>query len=410
MAWLPLPFGSNRSWAWNVAGAVIGGCFACGVCWHTIYPMRWSLYAFLGIVLWSFTQALPLWPYAEGYVLAVAPFYALDHSLRLLALGALWMCGFSLSHTDPASARRLSLILTYVGGAWVFLSLLVYGVFPHRVLFWEKIAYVDVLTGPFINRNAAACFFGIVGLSLIAHGSDPAYRGLWKKWYFFGSAAATFWAVLLTESRGGFLAFLVGGVVFCSLYATTTFLRWCMCGVAVFLIGSVGHALVERFLHVDLTHIDRVYIWSRIIENISDFWWSGVGGGGFEYAFMAWRDPVVTQHWDHAHNIYLECVVELGIPGACTLFLIVCHRVLVCWKKAQRHPKDIAPILGLSVMALLGVHGMVDFAPQIPANSLWGVLLFGLGCGTQSNDRFKIRCSKESPSIKRPKLVNRKCM
>ena len=68
------------------------------------------------------------------------------------------------------------------------------------------------------------------------------------------------------------------------------------------------------------------YIWSLIIENIPEFWWSGVGGGGFEYIFMAWRDPSVAQHWDHAHNMYLDMMVELGIlPLAFTFSDVLPH-------------------------------------------------------------------------------------
>ena len=255
MAWLPLPFGSFRSWSWNIAGIVIGGCLVSGVCRHSIYSVRWSLYVFLGVVAWSFAQILPLWVDAEGVRLAVAPFRSLDHTLRLIALGAFWMCGFSLSFADPVSARRLSHILAHVGAVWVFFSLLMYGFFPHYVLFWEKVAYVDVLTGPFINRNAAACFLGIVALLVVAQGSDHSHVSLWYRCYFWCAAMAAFVAILLTESRGGFLAFLVGCGVFFYLYKKNIFLKWYTWPIAVCLTLLFGKPLMGRFLNLDLTHI-----------------------------------------------------------------------------------------------------------------------------------------------------------
>ena len=84
------------------------------------------------------------------------PFSLVGSYLETYSLGAFWMCGFSLSFADPVSAPRCP-IFAHVGAVWVFLAPDVPD-FPHYVLFWEKVAYVDVLTGPFINRNAAACF------------------------------------------------------------------------------------------------------------------------------------------------------------------------------------------------------------------------------------------------------------
>ena len=407
MACLPLPFGSFRSWSWNVAGVVIGACLASGVCGHAVHSVRWSLYIFLGVIVWSFVQILPFWTDVEGRTLAISPFHSLDHTLRLMALGALWMCGFNLSFTDLISVRHLSYILAHVGGVWILFSLLMYGLLPNNVLFWKKAAYVDVLTGPFINRNAAACFLGIVALLSIAHGSNPGRISLWQRWYFLSIAMAAFVAILLTESRGGFLALLVGCGVFFYLYTAANRVQWYICTAATCLAVFFGKSLMGRLLSLDPMHIDRTYIWSLIVENMPKFWWSGVGGGGFEYIFMAWRDPSVTQHWDHAHNMYLEMMVELGIPAACVLFLMTCYHMFVCWEKARRCPGDIAPIIGLAVISLLAVHGLVDFAPQIPANSLWGILLFGMGCGAQSDGRFEARRSKKSAPIQGPELINR---
>ena len=53
---------------------MIGGCLVSGVCRHSIYSVRWSLYVFLGVVAWSFAQILPLWVDAEEVRLAVALF------------------------------------------------------------------------------------------------------------------------------------------------------------------------------------------------------------------------------------------------------------------------------------------------------------------------------------------------
>jgi O-antigen ligase len=104
---------------------------------------------------------------------------------------------------------------------------------------------------------------------------------------------------------------------------------------------------------------------------------AGYGGGSFYTAYPAWRGNDQA-FMDHAHNDYLEFLVEYGLIGG----VLLAWFLLLCLARAARglRDRDKAKQFGVcfaSLMAMVAmmIHATVDFSLQIPANAGWFVVL-----------------------------------
>lgn len=411
--WVPLPFGSNRPWVWHLPGVVAGIGIAAtaydGIPARLYRPMV----LFVAVLAWMVLQALPVWPqilvahfFASGDFspLALQPVAAVEHALRLASVGGIFFLGFVLARTDDDGAARVSRGMAVIGVVWAVVSIISECLFPERLLLlWPKEAYVGALTGPFVNRNAAACFFGLVCLVVVGHG----FRGDVSRSRGVMMACFPFVAVLLTGSRGGLAATVVALLVL--LWLRHRRGRYLLATVPLFITCSLvfGGTVTDRWAATDLGRIDRLYLWQCIVRGLPEHLWSGVGGGGFDHAFAGWRDVVTVHHWDRAHCLYLEHAAELGIPAFVVLSLVVLGQAWFCLRRAFEVPSDPTPAVGFAAFVLVAVHGLVDFAPQIPANSVWVALLLGLGCGAQGYRLCQVRCFRQGTTVQGPSLVHR---
>lgn len=98
---------------------------------------------------------------------------------------------------------------------------------------------------------------------------------------------------------------------------------------------------------------------------------TGVGMGGYETAFLRFRNVAPMNTVDYAHNDYLQYLAELGLVGF-LLALGVLGRCLYRMGLGLERSRLVA--------AAMGVHSLFDFNLYIPANAL--VLAWILGMAT----------------------------
>jgi len=113
---------------------------------------------------------------------------------------------------------------------------------------------------------------------------------------------------------------------------------------------------------------ERQQIWSSSAKLAAEYIPFGSGLGTFEKAYHLQEDPdqVGREYINHAHNDFLEIVIELGLPGALLLIVFLAWwvaRFVVIWKSGQSPP--IVRAATLVSLALLA-HSLVDF-PLRPA-------------------------------------------
>lgn len=416
----PLPLGANRPWAWSLLALGIGGLLVLRSLrggWDRWPPWLWvagGLY--LMAPLWALVQAVPGLPGAHPAwdavaapgTIAAVPEAALTGALRLLAYGGAFL--LALHHARSGEgARRMVRVLALAAGAYAAYGLVMLLSGADLILWWDKWAYRGVVTATFVNRNAAAAFLGL-GLLLCGVVVLRALRrsdrsGVWR---FAGLGGLCALALLLTQSRGGMIA-TAGGLI--GLSAAVIWARrppWrrlrrglALAGLTAVLVAALaGGGVFDRLAARGATDADRALVQMAARAAIADRPWLGHGLGGFEATFAVWRPEALRGHWDLAHATWLELAYELGLPVAVAYHAAFALLFLVCLGGLRlRRRRQEYPALGVGVLILAGVHGLVDFPFQMPANALWLAILLGVACAQSVPTRFANRPESTAASL-----------
>jgi len=128
----------------------------------------------------------------------------------------------------------------------------------------------------------------------------------------------------------------------------------------------------------------RLETWSRAVHMIQDFPFTGIGMGTFGpvadqlYPFILAEPGSIP----HAHNLFLQVAVDLGIPGFVAWMAVLFTATWTSWKiyRAGKEGEDRwlsgvgAGLLG-SQMAMM-IHGMLDavtWGMVRPAPFVWAI-------------------------------------
>lgn len=150
-------------------------------------------------------------------------------------------------------------------------------------------------------------------------------KGVLSKLFYVGAAVVMFVALILTFSRGCWIGLMLSAAVFITLVAGKL---WGLGLIAIPVIPMVlPESIINRFMSIgdmkDTSTSYRVYIWFGTILMLKDFWLSGIGMGteAFEsvYPFYSYNGIVAP----HAHNMFLQLIVETGVVGIFTFVLIL---------------------------------------------------------------------------------------
>ena len=192
-------------------------------------------------------------------------------------------------------------------------------------------------------------------------------------------------SMVYSLSRGGFMALLGGSIL--ALVIRLPRSRWSTQGrivlltlvTAVGLVSCFGYdRVVTRlgtFQEGLMSRSGRLAIWSRALPLVRNFPLWGSGYGTYQFVDVLHRSDALDAGMivDHAHNDYLEALVEGGLA----LFLPVVVAMVLVFRLgfgAVRRHED-RPIGGLVLGALLAftavaIHSFSDFGMHIPANAV----------------------------------------
>lgn len=215
-----------------------------------------------------------------------------------------------------------------------------------------------------------------------------------KKWmsavFFAGCVGAMMLAMIFTQSRGCWLALMISALVFV-IFVDKRFFALFILGL--FLAPLVAPPqIIERFMSIgnlgDTSTSYRVYIWLGTMNMLDYFWLYGIGLGeaAFAQIYPFFQFSMVTT--PHAHNIYLQAMVQMGIVGLVTVvaiivaFLVVILRGYVNEGKGERKSvmATLAEIRGESVakkrslrviIAVSCMAGIVGFMLQGAFDYVW---------------------------------------
>jgi O-antigen ligase len=168
-----------------------------------------------------------------------------------------------------------------------------------------------------------------------------------------------------------------------SLFTSAIILLISMALIDLLIVGNwFGmDRIVERVGNTSIATEDRSDVFSDTLRLGKQFWLTGVGGGAFASSFPAIQSSNYIEIFDHVHNDYLEFVVELGIPVALLLSVVVAyalHSALSVMLKSQsRFYSGVAYASLLGVFSIL-LHSLADFNLHIPSNAAYFVVLLAL--------------------------------
>jgi O-antigen ligase len=455
VALAPLPFGGNQPWAWSALALAFGGLAAL---WGLAALFDRSLVTlgagrtlpcvglFLLLALWFVLQAGSLLPVALQHpawremadtlgvesagAVALAPDRAWTAVMRLASYAAaFWLALHLLRRRGLAERFLWTLVAAGVGYA-------LYGLIVHlnglRAILWiEKYTYLESLTSTFINRNSYAAYAGIglvvtVGLLLerLRQIKLPAHLGRRGRLvYFLDHLGFAIWvlaaaflvllaALLLTGSRGGFLATLVGLAAVLFTVGGGGRLRLALALVVLFgLAGFVAMqsgTLLQQRLGVVEQEIEasggRLKLWGMSLEGIAGRPLAGSGLGSFPAVYLELRDEdngVKELNQYRAHNTYLELALEAGVPAALLLFGGLGAILALQLRSLGRAGVERRfPGIAAAVTLLLAAHSLIDFPVQMPAIAITFAALAGLGLA-QSFPHSRPPKSRE-PAEERP--------
>lgn len=215
----------------------------------------------------------------------------------------------------------------------------------------------------------------------------------WERAVAAAAAALISIVLILTKSRGALLAAALAALALCLLRWRRA---WVVIAAAALLAGlalwGVGFAAVAERLTATGTTVGwpgRFEIWSRALYLIQDFPFTGIGMGTFERVtnelypyFLLGPNADVP----HAHNLFLQVAVDLGIPGLLAWLGVLMVTLRSAWRVYQtgrREGLSWATGLGAglvgSQLALL-THGMLDAAvwgahSGLVVWALWGMCI-----------------------------------
>ncbi|MFK7955080.1 MAG: O-antigen ligase family protein [Lysobacterales bacterium] len=127
---------------------------------------------------------------------------------------------------------------------------------------------------------------------------------------------------------------------------------------------------------------DRLNISKETLAAANDFFWLGSGGGTFEQIFPAYRPVDLRKTFDHAHNDWLELLLEYGVVG---FLLLVSWGLTGLWSAVKAMGTRRNPLMkgvGFGVVMALSacvLQGLVDFNLHIPACAAYLTITVALG-------------------------------
>jgi O-antigen ligase len=165
-------------------------------------------------------------------------------------------------------------------------------------------------------------------------------------------------------------------------------------GVATF---SAGSRIANRWRELPgqfSSENPRLLVYGVCADMAHDVGWFGFGPGTFAAAFPYYSSPLgerASGIWLHAHNDYLQAVIEWGWEGA-ALFGLLFGFLLVCqWPRLRRNAQGAHDPAGDRLIALaigtVFLHALVDFPLQIASIQIYIAALLGAMTARTTNSR-----------------------
>ncbi len=193
--------------------------------------------------------------------------------------------------------------------------------------------------------------------------------------------------LIYTWSRGAWLGFIIGMLIFLIMYHrnTLTALLFGMFGVP-FLPFVLPDSIIQRFTSIgdmrDTSTAYRVHIWEAVTNMIGGYWKTGVGIGeaSFRPIYSLYALSGIESA-PHSHNLYLQITVELGIVGLAVflIMLFIWAQSCLTLHKNESRPEKLLSAAGFCGILAVLAQGATDYIWYNYRVFLMFWLVLGLG-------------------------------
>ncbi|WP_235908988.1 O-antigen ligase family protein [Roseiconus nitratireducens] len=169
------------------------------------------------------------------------------------------------------------------------------------------------------------------------------------------------------------LATAGGVIVACLVFALATVFSF---GMELTTIRRISQVTPRQFLR-EISESTRIRHWHDSWAAAVDYLPFGSGGGTYRYAYLPYQDLGDNQTFANADNLYLELMVEQGVPGI--LLAAMLFGTVVFSLSRLRH--SIFPIdralcaTGWFAVAVVGTNAIVDFGLLLSSNAYFFAIL-----------------------------------
>ena len=265
-------------------------------------------------------------------------------------------------------------------------------------------------SGFFANRNflAAELYCAVPFVAALTIKVDSRSKLIRRLGYLVGLACITFLigALGATGSRMGALLVVLSVIasIIMILGAWRSNSRLRMRLSPLYIIGMLVGSLVIaqlllvallRFTATDIATDYRGTIFDVSLTTFKAFFPIGSGFGSFVPVYQLFEQPsiMISSYVNHAHNDWLELLIEGGLPMGIVLFGFLiwffCAAIL-----AWRPTNELFSRAGSIAALLLLIHSLVDYPLRTPGM----MCLFGLFCGVMA-----FASSTRNPQTRGPK-------
>lgn len=293
---------------------------------------------------------------------------------------------------DYRERHLLSLMVVIIAGAALVLGALQFGSRGADEFVLNASAHQAAAVGFFVNRNHNADFLLIalaLGLALLRWDAFDRL-GRWAGPAAIGGFVVVAIGLVLTGSRGGMALLVLStpALVWMSvrdqrrrlLIVAVITLAVLALGAALFTASPVVRAALSRF--AGTASDPRFMFMPDVLVVLRQFQPWGSGFGTFVPVFNTVEQLAIVTPFQvvHAHNDYVEVVLEGGVPGA---LLIAAGKIVLAWAavrillRARGGRPDWLALASLVGAAVIALHSLGDY----PLRMLSMMTLFGMLAG-----------------------------
>ena len=276
--------------------------------------------------------------------------YAFPTAVLSMGLFLILMAVFFVAKDAIDTEEKLDFVLWVMVSMGALIGL--YAVYQYIVGVEMDAAWVDANSFDMTTR-AYATFTNpnVLGEYLILVGSLAAGL-MWKmrnwvgKIYYTGCFGLICLGLAATGSRGAMLGLLFAAGLFVLLAEK----RLIPLGIVILMIlpfvlpASLWTRLASSITMSDSSSLYRMSIYSASFDMIGHYWQTGIGLGAFSQLYPLFSLEAANAY--HAHNLFLQEFIELGIVGFSILVLLVLFFFQKLYSAMAVVPKRFCFLLG----------------------------------------------------------------